>query len=424
MKGARMRSRLIAIALVGLLISMLCVSPVWARGDRTLDRDGDPVIVKGDQLPSFRGVSLGRLLVYAYTGGAWQQIPWQFDEVSNGLIVPTEDGELDDDDELVFMGADTGDQAPPTIWIGDEESRQNARYEVKVTDPTDTSKVGWVYVYRSTTLTNQITKDYVDVDATQQSFSADRYELGWLRGKLGVERLEMNGSGVDVLDRTKIRLQMQGMALQTEDKLNLDGPMTAYRDGRVRAIAGWREGMAFAQTIAYGSMFQDVVSLDFSRVPRPVLWMRMSADLDPAAIGSTYYDANTVAGVTVDGVPDAITTSPASPWMQVSGSTGTVLQVIELDKLMGTKSTYYKDDATIDNSDTGDKKSYSDTGVYVENPTGKVILSLWYYVLPANQPIVGATYHSYALGPLSAQATSQSYGAGFTIYLPVILKAQ
>ena len=422
MKNGRPCSELLGTALIGLLLSILFATAVAAEGNRTLDRSLDPVVLTGDQMPGFRSALLSQLFVFAYSGGAWQQIPWQFDEVSNGLVVSSEDLKLDDDDQLVFMGGDTGDRAPAVSWIGDDDSRAYRRYEVEVTDPTDSSKVGWVYVYRSATLASRVSEDYVAVDAAQQAFSAERYELGWLKGKLGVERLEMNGSGVDVLDRTKIRLQMQGLSVTTEDRLNLDGPMTVFSDGPVRAIAGWREGQALAQTIAYGSTFQNVVSLDFSSVPRPVQWVRMSADLSPAAVGSTHYDANAKGGVTVDGVPDDIPTSPASQWMQVSGPTGTVLQVMDLATLTGTKTTYYKDDATIDLSDTGDRKSYSDTGVYVENPKGKLLLSLWYYVLPSDQPNVGSTYLSYALEPLEAQATGQSYGVGFMVCLSIVIK--
>jgi hypothetical protein len=60
------------------------VGPVLPSAARTLARDADPVIVTGQQMPAFAGAPLNRPFVYAYTDGAWQQIPWQFDEIKNG----------------------------------------------------------------------------------------------------------------------------------------------------------------------------------------------------------------------------------------------------------------------------------------------------------------------------------------------------
>ncbi len=81
-------------------------------------------VTTGDKMPSFGGVPLDRLFVYAYAGGGWQQIPWQFDEVISGHITVTEDALLEADDQLVFMVSDTGDQAPAGSWIDNADSQQ------------------------------------------------------------------------------------------------------------------------------------------------------------------------------------------------------------------------------------------------------------------------------------------------------------
>ena len=80
--------RLIAAAL---MCALFLSFPISATADgplaaRTLDRDADAVIVTGARLPGFAGAPLNQLFVYAYRGGQWQQIPWQFDEVKNGAL--------------------------------------------------------------------------------------------------------------------------------------------------------------------------------------------------------------------------------------------------------------------------------------------------------------------------------------------------
>jgi len=140
----------------------------------------------------------------------------------------------------------------------------------------------------------------------------------------------------------------------------------------------------------------------------------MSGDLTAAASGSTYYDANTVAGVRIDGAPDSIVTSPASNWHQISGSTGTYLVI---DDWPGgtTASTYYKDDKTVDATDTGDKMSYADAGLYINQPGTPIGFSLAGYILPPNQPRVGPTYEAYVRQPWQAQASQQRYGSSGTV---------
>lgn len=169
---------------------------------------------------------------------------------------------------------------------------------------------------------------------------------------------------------------------------------------------------------------QFAFDVDFSPWVTSVAWMRLSADLNPAAIGSTYFDSNTGGGVAVDGQPDPVATSPATDWWQVSGDSGTVVQIADLSQLGATRTNYYKDDETIDPDDTGDQRSYSDSGAHVENPDPHMIFHLWYYVLPANQPDVGATYRNYAWQPLQSQASEQQYNPTGTwlIYLPLVVR--
>ncbi len=407
------------------LILLLLIALTFAHGSasqppspilnaaRTLERDADPAIITGQHMPEFAGVSLTHLFVYALRGGAWQQIPWQFDEVQNGRIVAAGNNLLDPDDQLVVMGGDTGDRAAANDWIGDEEARDHPRHELTVTDPLDPTKKGWVYVYRSTTLTNTVTQDYVTFNASQGVFTATQYILGLLNRRLGADRVEMNGSGVDILDRTKVRVQVPAHGLWTEDTLALSQTWALLRDGSVRAIAALREYNSGYRTdfdlmtIAYSSRFDEVFVINMTSLTPGISWFRASADLNANMVGARGYNAQVPGGVIIDGEPDVVPATPVSDWAQASGATGSIVQIVDLAALGGVRSTYYKDDAAIDPSDTGDKKSYGDCGVRVDNPSKVLSGRIWWYVLPPNQPNVGAAYRDMAMQPLETLASVQ-----------------
>jgi len=357
--------RRLAFLLAGMALLLATVSVAGTTTTQTLDKDLEPVVVTGQQLPSFGGVSLNRLFLYAFDGVAWHQIPWQFDEVAGSEIVAHENGLLDTDDQLVFMAADAGDQAPEESWIADADSRTYPRYEITVTDPLAPSKQGWVYLYRSGTL------DYDD--EVQPLVTAEEYLLGLMENHPGTDLLKLHGSDEDILDRTKIRAEVQFAGTKTENDLEID--LRSY------------------PTVTSG---------------------RFSMDLSPQASGSTYYDGNTPGGVTVDGSPDSVTASPAANWGQVSGETGTVVQVSDYTEAGGTPSTYYKDNDSTDPNDTGDKLSYGDAGVKIQSPNRHFTVRSWTYVLPPSQPNVGATYQTYAMHPLEAEAREQSFAAAPT----------
>jgi hypothetical protein len=56
----------------------LTVPPLVAEAS-TLDRDRDPVVITGSDVPWFLGLSVDRVVGFRYQGG-WVQIPVQIDE--------------------------------------------------------------------------------------------------------------------------------------------------------------------------------------------------------------------------------------------------------------------------------------------------------------------------------------------------------
>lgn len=409
----RINSQCAFLVAVGVVLfhALASFSPdLAAANSKTLDRDEDPVVVSGASFAKFLGKPLNQLFVYAYSKGRWQQIPWQFDETVDGEYVAADNLLLDQVDELVFMGRDSNDRAPVREWVDDASARENPRYEVMVVDPLDHNRTAWVYVYHSLTLAQAQTADYVDYQTATSTFTSPVYILGFHPLFIAGNRLEMNGSGVDVLDRSKWRFAAVGMeSVWDEESIEgePDDPRPKILDGRVRAMSGYQAMGQGLMTIAYRSQFFDLFTLDLSWSPRDLDWVTASADFNEHIIGGIYYDANTPKGVTVDGNPDTLKTTPATQWQQISAASGTVFHAIEASRMQGTHTTYYKDDADVDPSDTGDQKSYGDMGVTISRPIKGIFGSLTHYILPPNSPNVGEVYYDYFLNPLQAQVTLQ-----------------
>lgn len=423
----RMGQRLFVFVMVfALFLSFPFSTPAGLpQAVKTLDRDADPVIVTGETMPEFAAVPLNQLFVYAYSGSQWQQIPWQFDEVKDGTYLALDNGQLDAVDELIVMGKDCGDQVETHNWITDASARSHTRYEIEVVDPLNTAKRCWVYVYRSTSLSETVTEDYVDYDFDTSLFTTPDYKLGFFVKWLAGNRLELNGSGINVLDRSKFRVE-EPWEILDEEFLESEEPQPKILDGRVRAIAGFQEGGMGIFTIGYRSQFYDRFFLDLSLVPFPLYWMRLSADFNENIVPGVYYDSNTPSGIPVDGVPDAIATTPASQWQQISADTGTVIHAADASGMQGVQSTYYKDDATVDPGDTGDKKSYGDMGMKITDPSKVIDVELTHYILPPNQPNAGAKYYDYFTHPLQTQVNEQLFSQPtltpqVRVFLPMIV---
>lgn len=439
LRHLRVAGLMVALVLLGWLSVVVAASGEPAAPALTWTRTLEPVILGGGQALLFDGAPGDELRAYAYDGAAWQPIPLQLDEVDASGVYTIEDGLLDANDELVFMAVDLGQPATPSQWPDDAESRAYPRYEVQVTNPLSPAELGWVYFYRSTTLAAS-PDDYVRWEAANKRIVGGTYVLGFTPTlHAGVEVLELNGSGVDALDRTKIRANVTCRigpipiwtdTLNEEDLVALVGPSdpTPDVDGPVRVGGGSTQ----ASSWSYHAIYQSVAAIDLGSFDPPppctslvLNWLRFSGDwLDPAASGmvpALYYDDNTPVGVAIDGSPDSVAAAPANAWKQVSGGQGSLVQVVNVTLGGGTLSNYYEDDASQDPDDTGDQRSYGDAGFRVDNPSGQVSFELFNVVLGPQQPNVGALYRSYHDQPLQTTATAQTYappchpgGAEFT----------
>ncbi|MCI0577094.1 MAG: hypothetical protein L0331_12905 [Chloroflexi bacterium] len=392
-------------------------------GAAALERPEDPVVVVGADLPALDGQPINELVLQAHDGSNWQPIPFQIDERLNditGTYVLSEDGLLDANDELVFMAKDAGQLAAADNWPNDPEARANPRYQLAVTDPLDPDDMGWAYLYRSTTLSTTATS-YVNWDQPGQTITAISYTASFTSTWVGLADLAINGNGVDILDRQKTRITAFILNLDEEDLATLITPtITIPVVGPVRGVAN---GGNFNVSI-YGARFDFYVVADTSAIPFPIDDLRISLDLNnPAVTNVTNYYNSNGAAVTIDGAPDVVAASPAMSWWQTSGSAGgLVVALPTVNTGGGTVTNYYKDDNAIDPNDTGDQRSYGDSGLFVTDPGTTVEFALVSYVLPPGTTTnVGAAYFARVTNPLTTAATLQTYGS-YAIFLPYVVR--
>ena len=295
-------------------------------------RQGDPVIVIGRQVAEFLGLPVNQLAMYSYRSGAWLQIPAQIDDVNPaGQYTDLEDGIFDYNDEVVFMSQDLGERAPGEPQIG------SGWYELRVTDPVSPTQEGWIYLVNSGGSAPVQTTSYVSFDPVAHQLHGQTYTIGLPTPSPWLDFLSLGSSGVDILDRTKVRLDCAIPILCpiTEESLPPveDG---LVKNGPIRVIL--RNGAL----IAYGSNI--VLSQSVSIPALPNVQLRISADFSRNATGSTMYNAAVPQGVVIDGTPDATPAVPLSPWWQISSDNGTVVQVSDLSGVGGQQSNFYLDD--------------------------------------------------------------------------------
>lgn len=378
----------------------------------TLDRDLEPVIVTG----VFAGAPVNQLLVYREISGNWEQIPFQVDEVTaSGSYTGTEDGLADANDQVVFMARDLGSEATSSITATLPIS--GTWYGIKVTDPLSPTKTGWAYVVRSSVLAPTSSVDYANYVAASQRISATNYAVGWAVSHAGLDYMTLFGGG-NILDRTKLRVTYGLIFTLTENDLQPVPPLILIKDGSVRVIVS----QGGATTFAYASFLQTATTIDFTSLPPGTLnEIRLSTDFTSTITNGTYFDENTPNGVTINGMTDAVPGTPfVSAWRQISLTSGTTIQAVDLGLVGGTVSHYYKDDSAFDSNDTGDGRSYGDSGITLMNPTSQLFtIRSAQYILPSPQINRGAEFYQIFQNPLLV--TIRARGA-YSVYLPLVLK--
>jgi hypothetical protein len=385
---------LAGIAVFIALSSAFGVAGIYAQ-TKSLDRDLEPVIMPGSVFPEFSGVPVSELFLFAYRSGVWEQIPFQIDEkdASGSFFVQDETVGLDANDELVFMAKDAGDQA--FTWIDDIISQGFLRYEIKITDPLDSGKMAWVYLYRSNTLAlvPNLT-DYVTYfesktgNAGEDTVRSLFYEIAHFTNGFPKDLIiptSAGGNGQDLLDIIKFRAKARLLFTVniTEESIVVDesqGDLVRFKDGLVRVI---REidatlnasvlTLSFSTPPAFYYPYSTSIDIRIPDLsPASVSSGRMSFDLNANASNPSmkFVSANNPEpGFMIDGVPETPQKEvdsllPDNNWIYINGNQGTIVHLFPFSTSVGgSRSLFYNDNSAVDDGDTGDKMSFGDTGI-------------------------------------------------------------
>lgn len=423
--GVNAELRRFARTVAGLgLVAAISIGLAGTAGAAPADRADDPVVLKGSELGGLLGTAPGKIVAFKWAG-EWVQVPVQVDErhtinvrqlypdQGNGYVGDTtlgfdlevyadantrsgadSDPAFDADDELTFMGGDSGGNAPADVSPpAGVDGRSGVK--VNVDDPVAGGNAA-LYLFEATgNRSPGAGKDYVDYDFNltnltegqtlrddyryfaefnpeDSTVKTENYELHsfdrWMEDEMKITMGD--SSGVDILDREVAQATLTGCgrseytfsgrwqedtAPGNDGNTDNEGTYVAVIDGPVRAIRsymGANSGPYVQREHLYYRGHE--VNTIFLRV-HPMLDLYSWTDYAPSAIGMTYRDMNNTSGVPVDGNPDALvpTTTEdvangAYAWQQLSGPQGTVSTVVgsETDIPEPNFGNYYLDDST------------------------------------------------------------------------------
>ncbi|MFN8111697.1 MAG: hypothetical protein U0R51_00715 [Solirubrobacterales bacterium] len=372
------------------------------------DREADPVVLVGADVPQLEGADPGSVVAFEWEG-EWRQIPVQVDEravvdyptvrqnhqtsgrpftheayTDAGTFAGADpDPTLDDGDEIALMAKDAGldatDVGSPAGVV------PSTRTQVAVSDPLDPGVERFVYLFETDSgLDPAAGRTYVDYDfkldsgdyKTTYSFSGvpggdsgnptggpgnpedSTVDTGYYHQHIGSRWIHdglqvKGGTGVDILDGDKDQVSY-GCGRSELTFSRGGGGFIANRSGPVRAIRsyiGANSGTYTQQDRIYYER-SEVTHTDL-RVHPGINVISQFLDYSPAASGMTYRSSADPAGVTIDGVPDpALETGnslgPPVQWEQVTGPQGTlsIVNRYTTDISGLALGSYYQDDST------------------------------------------------------------------------------
>lgn len=220
----------------------------------TLDRQQGAVVVTGERLTALLGAPIERLRLFAARDGALVPIPFQVDERTpeGGYAFDggeerrsdSDDGQLDSNDEVVFMARDAGARLPAP----DPLPGESARVVLALTTP-DRDQSGWVYLLRfQQAAPAPSERDLVSLtwDGPEVTgWEGQRARVGFAPGGTSVlDWRELHfaraggGYGVDVIDRAKLSFKARYLFLdlaRREDEVR--ARFAGFIDGPVRVVA-------------------------------------------------------------------------------------------------------------------------------------------------------------------------------------------
>lgn len=407
------------------------------------NRPYEPVVMQLSEvsaLKTFENAPVNELFLYRYgtATDSWKLIPFQIDEVTKGVdplspghtdrefyFIPEEweidshDGLLTPKDEIVFMVKDAGDKAPADKWIDNSESEQYDRVEIELSDPLDTGGKAYIYMYRSSSVSESIPHPYeFSYDETGDRISSKYFTVGFNEyGVIEDVILKTEASGnLDIFDTQKLRfggiinIFIPVEATLSEEVLYLFDKRNITLDPVVRLIREVEQTLnmfnivfdefAFRITTKFypysgnietgASISGEDLEQQYEDAEISILLKssRQSWDFNENASGMKFHNAYNQ-NIAVDGLSDNVNTTvdvPIYEWGLVTGNPGSMLTYISLEEEKWDEvSLYYHDNQQggeadsehfTNSKDTGDKKSYGDHGILLLNSSGKEEIDL------------------------------------------------
>jgi hypothetical protein len=449
--------RHVFFAMLAATMFNLLLAPRVCAQQSGIDRPYQPVVLKGSNFPEFSSnrARLDSLFLYKYTSASklWEQIPFQFDEVEPDSLDAARttyfrrgDGKLDNLDELAFMARDAGDKAPADSWIANVSSSTFPRYEIRLNDPLSIGSAGYVYLFRSATLSiNPGLKDYIKYskgpanNAGADTVRGESFRQGHAANGLPnfLQVLPPGGNETNFMDRLKIRAKASILTLNEANNFTILGA-PKFRDGRVRVVKEVQNVVGvplidlridtLAITISYFPFSQALATeLRLSAAVSATL-LRLSFDFNANASGAQWFNENngpllvnrTSEPAETTQFNKGVVTSPAVNWFLLSSGAGSVVGLFEIGAIANSSLSFYYHDApsgTNDGtSDTGDNQSYGDSGLLITSGSAivdTVNLGITTYYLGKNQPReIGATLRDQTRTPLALNVQRQNFSTG------------
>ncbi|MCI0694552.1 T9SS type A sorting domain-containing protein [candidate division KSB1 bacterium] len=434
LKYFNVRRGLILAALLGLVFSQ----HLWAQ-QKSLTRQYDPIIVSVGKLLPLANDSIGIHTAYCFINGEFRRSRFQIDELNARGELETPDAIADDNDEVIFMPSGVGDRAPTDKWV---DGSDDTRLELEVTDPI-TNEKGWLYLFqhvknppaldshiRYTSDPNGSGADMVE----GESYIEGHESTGWFTD---IKIKAPFGNDQDILDRLKVRvrgtfvifgvpvpLTLKESALEFVSVSFTGGEVRGFREISLNiAVAGQNLPATFStKYLPYSTVF----GAKNATIPvvsgLTVTEIRQSVDFNTNASGMAFFNAFNTTGFPVDGTPDSpvnrtildrTNTNPPDSlnWFMVKGDPGTFLTLLSVPVLGAQRRFYYKDSSAVDSDDTGDMRSYGDSGLQVTstaNITGSLSFnSTTYYLGKDITAAFGDQMKEQTLKPVQATAAEQ-----------------
>jgi hypothetical protein len=459
-----MRNELALLAIPVIVLGAPLLLEAGVIETKSLTRQEDPVVVTGAKTSGFVGLAVNnadatqapnQIFAWAYdgSGAGWRQVVFQIDEVNNSYPaspppictsgshvglgpnhMEADDGLWDSNDELVFMSGEAGDRVSQDLWPAGA-STSAPRYEITLTDPLDTSKKGWVYIFRHDTLPTWPSTDYVSWNETTNTVTNTLYSVDYPDSHTSAAYFtNLNvtaaggGTGANMVQKSKLywyggfaaACGSAETAIRTEQTITGGSCSTMVlpwyaKDGRVRVLRYyiWSPYCTWVSNgigmwpcnhvYYYKSFWREDSNVKFhGGSGHTDYWWGSVNHANTTTM--TFYDSNGES-CAIDGTTETMANTPLWTWYQVSSAYGSYVQVLrDTAKQVSPDSrrNLYTD------SGTGQR---GDAGYRIENPsetTEDAWHQFYFFFLPANAPNQGATYNSQVDNQLTLVAVSQS----------------